>query len=539
MYDAAAAARSATHPTPKKRISDTSRRRASSPARVHGVHDVKSTAQELRAHVMDERTAFASTASTSRSFDVEDAGDRLRTTNRFAALRRLVRTPDFWVCFVIGVVATLGVVDRASRASVATAAWDASTTTSTSFGVDDGGVEFASLRARGIEASLGRRKALSVAALAESAHVQVGKSKVVFLTVCTGKKLPQVYDLTASLKDVGVHKFIVGCTDKACLEPLLALDAPVFDASDSEEKFAYKGSESTMPEHASRWARLDAARELLERGYVVVVAAPTVRFRRNPLDVLNSLLKHDAHGPTVFATRGLHSYNITAREAEIWTVPGSLASIKDDFAIFTPGSQSLIRAMFNNIEHAPVPAEVTARFADSAPPGTAEKHWKENPSFVMNWVLNREGGLKWHDRSGAVVDASPFEIKPREVSLDPKFIADGDLVRGDVREVRGKTVGRGGLDAIDVVLLDTTTSRAHCNNVDSAIMRQTYIVACDLDDAALAGRRIEVDSQCMVMKALESSSGAASLGLFRIENRGESPISQSRGYLGALEACRL
>ena len=488
---------------------------------------------------MDERTWFASTASTSRAFgaEEEDVDRRLGTTKRFAPVRRLVRTADFWVCVVIGVLVTLGVIDRASRASTATATWDAARTREASFSVDED-IDFSALHASGIEASLGRRKTLSVAALAESAHVQVGKAKVVFLTVSTGKKLPQVYDYTASLKDVGVRKFIVGCTDKACLEPLQALGAPVFDASESEEKFAYKGSESTMPEHASRWARLDAARELLERGYVVVAAAPTVRFRRNPLDVLGALLKHDAHGPTVFATRGVHSYNITAREADVWSVPGSLASIKDDFVIFTPGSQSLIRAMFNHAQNAPVPEEIRAHFADS-PSGTAEKHWTENPAFLMNFVLNREGGLKWHDRSGAVVDASPFATKPREMSLDSKFITDGDLVRGDVREVHGRTIGRGALDALDVVLLDTTISRAHCNNVDSAIMRQTYIVACDLDDAALAGRRVEIDHQCMILKALESASGAAELFGLSIENRGESPISESRGYFGALEACRL
>jgi hypothetical protein len=69
-------------------------------------------------------------------------------------------------------------------------------------------------------------------------------------------------------------------------------------------------------------------------------------------------------------------------------------------------------------------------------------------------------------------------------------------------------------------------------------MPKTYVVGCDLDDAALAGRRVEVDHQCMLMKGLESRVGG--LGMFSVfEHKGESPISDSRGFIGALDACRL
>jgi len=498
---------------------------------------LSTVALDTRTHgyAMDERSSFAaSRASTSFAVREAERSDYDGTVPARSRPPHFFRTVDFWACVAIGIALTLGVTGYASS-SPSESPWRSGPARSaTAFSV---GSTATASAARGIAPQLGR-KASTLAALAETAHIRLGKHKVAFVTVCTGGKLPSAYDLVASAEDVNPRiGFIIGCADSACLQPLLQLNAPVFDASASEARFAYEDRESLMPEHASRWARLEAARELLERGYVVVIAAPTVRFRRNPIDFIEKLLARDGRTPTVYATRGVHSYNVTAREAEMWTVSGSSASVMDEFEIFTPGSQTLINAMFNHVKNAPVPEAVRERFVDS-PPGTAEKHWKENAAFVMNWVLNREGGLKWHSLSGDVVDASPFEIRPREISLDPNFIVDGDVVRGDSREVRGRTVGHGGLDAIDVVLLDPIMSRAHCNGVDNLAMRQTYVVTCDLDDAALAGRRVEVDSQCVLMKALESSAFAGA-GLGFMENRGDSPIGNSRGFLGALNACRL
>jgi len=73
-------------------------------------------------------------------------------------------------------------------------------------------------------------------------------------------------------------------------------------------------------------------------------------------------------------------------------------------------------------------------------------------------------------------------------------------------------------------------------------MSKTYVVACDLDDRSLAGRRVEVDHQCMLLKALEyAGKNPTGLGglLGFLEHHGESPIHDSKGFLGALDACRL
>ena len=399
---------------------------------------------------------------------------------------------------------------------------------------------------RGSVTRLGRTWT-SAAPLARWAHVAIEANvdghkfvpavahRVVVLALSTGESLAQTYEWALSLKDVGVRKFMIGCVDDACLKTLQALDAPVFDASASAEKFSLDGESR---EDACRWASLESAKELLSEGYSVILSQPTIRFRRNPMEVVaDSISRHGRN--SVFAMRGVHSNVVTEKDLRVWTGGTSLASLRDDFLIFTPGSQSLIDDMFTSRD-ADVPADVleAALAGESSDLGSAELSWRSNVAFVLNHILSANTGLRWKLANGqGPVDAAPFKTKPYEVSVDAALLGEDGSVRGTTAELSG--VARLSDNArVKVVLLDTVVARAHCNDAGKDNMAKTYVVGCDLDDAALAGRRVEVDHQCMLMKGLESRVGG--LGVFSFfEHKGESPISDSRGFIGALDACRL
>ena len=396
---------------------------------------------------------------------------------------------------------------------------------------------------RGAVTRLGRTWT-SAAPLARWAHVAIEANvdgrkfvpavahRVVVLALSTGESLAQTYEWALSLKDVGVRKFMIGCVDDACLKTLQSLDAPVFDASASAEKFSLDGESR---EDACRWASLESAKELLSEGYSVILAQPTIRFRRNPMEVVaDSISRHGRN--SVFAMRGVHSNVVTEKDLRVWTGGTSLASLRDDFLIFTPGSQSLIDDMFTSRD-ADVPADVLEAAGASSDLGSAELSWRSNVAFVLNHILSVKTGLRWKLANGqGPVDAAPFKTKPYEVSVDAALLGKDGSVPGTTAELSG--VARLSHDRVKVVLLDTVVARAHCNDASTDNMPKTYVVGCDLDDAALAGRRVEVDHQCMLMKGLESRVGG--LGMFSVfEHKGESPISDSRGFIGALDACRL
>jgi len=360
--------------------------------------------------------------------------------------------------------------------------------------------------------------------------------KVVVLTVSTGDNLAQTYEWATSLKDAGVLKFMIGCVDSKCLKPMQALDAPVFDASAESEEFAMKGQSK---EDASRWASVKVAYELVNLGYTVMMTAPTTRFRRNPMEVIaESIARHGGH--SVFAMRGVHDADVKASDLEAWTVPGSTATLRDDFLIFTPGSQPLIAHVLTSFKDT-IPEDVLQQetAVDGLGKDEAEFNWRSNVAFVLNHQLSKNSGLRWKKPSGEPVDAAPFAIKPQEVNMESALVGDDGRVKGFIGEVSGEArfAGR----SVTVVLLDPIVARAHCNDVGGE-MSKTYVVACDLDDRSLAGRRVEVDHQCMLLKALEyvgkNPTGLGSLLGF-LEHHGESPIHDSKGFLGALDACRL
>jgi hypothetical protein len=297
-----------------------------------------------------------------------------------------------------------------------------------------------------------------------------------------------------------------------------------------------------------------------------MLTAPTTRFRRNPMEVVaDSIAKHGGH--SVFAMRGVHSYNVTSTDLGVWAAPGSLATVRDDFIVFTPGSQPLIRRMFDEF-HNPVPQDVIDAALlgsddvdvgdESATLGRAEFSWRSNVAYVLNHELIKNAGLRWRDASGAPANAAPFAVRPYEVTIEAALLGENDSMIGTVDELVGVAsfTDAAARHDVTIVLLDPTVARAHCNDV-GVEMRKTYVVACDLDDAALAARRIEVDHQCMLLKGLEelsrhdaertrnargaaedADSGLGSLFGF-LERRGESPIRASHGFFGALDACRL
>tara|TARA_B100000085_G_C18552001_1_gene516282 strand:- start:930 stop:2243 length:1314 start_codon:yes stop_codon:yes gene_type:complete len=337
--------------------------------------------------------------------------------------------------------------------------------------------------------------------------------RVVVLTLTTSENMVDLYEWATSLNDVGVHKFMIGCADSPCLKTLQALDAPVFDASDLEGKFMFEGE---AREDACRWAALDSALELLDLGYTVMLTKPTVRFRRNPMEVVaDSFARHG--GNSVFSMRGLHSFNVAPSDIGTWTVGRSLASLRDDFMVFTPGSQPLIRRTIDGFKGS-------------------------DPLFVLNHVLSTQSGLRWKTLDGKDVEAAPFRTKPHEVTIDKSLLGANGTVPGATFEMSGVArIGGGDGDRnVTVVLLDTVVARAHCNDALDDAMAKTYVVGCDLDDRALAGRRIEIDHQCVLMKGLETDVGGRGLGLLGFfEHRGEAPIPSSKGFIGALRACRL
>lgn len=359
--------------------------------------------------------------------------------------------------------------------------------------------------------------------------------RVVVLTLTTSANMVDLYEWATSLNDVGVHKFMIGCADAPCLKTLQALDAPVFDASDLEGKFTFEGE---AREDACRWAALDAALELLDLGYTVMLTKPTVRFRRNPMEVVaDSLQRHG--GNSVFSMRGLHSFDVAPSDIGMWTVGHSLASLRDDFMVFTPGSQPLIGQTIQGFQGS-VPEDVLAsvKARDESDLGSAESSWRSDAAFVLNHVLSKQSGLRWKTLDGKDVDAAPFRTKPREVTIDKSLLGANDTVPGATFEMSG--VARVGDHDVTVVLLDTIVARAHCNDALDDAMAKTYVVGCDLDDRALAGRRIEIDHQCVLMKGLETNVGGRGLGLLGFfENQGEAPIPSSKGFIGALHACRL
>lgn len=392
----------------------------------------------------------------------------------------------------------------------------------------------------GVEAELGRagRGAVDVAsrehvALTARVHGHAFTPKaahrVVVMTVSTGENVPQLNEWAASLADVGVNKFAIGCADDRCLAPLRALDAPVFSVKDTVERYASVGEED-----AARWAAFETTLELLDADYAVMMCAPTLRFRRNPMEmVADSISRHGGRG-AVFAMRGVHAgaLNVTRTDLSAWTDGKSLASIRDDFLIFTPGSQPLLHA-------------VLAQFkAPGAEDSAKESDWRLDPAFALNHVLSKDVGMRWRAPGGALADAAPFKTKPHEMTIEAALLGENEKVPGVTSELSG--AARFANDVLNVVLLDTVVARAHCNDAEDDAMPKTFVVGCDLDDASLAGRRVEIDHQCVLLKGLESaglgvpSGGARPARAFGIfEHVGESPIEDSRGFLGALRACRL
>ena len=396
---------------------------------------------------------------------------------------------------------------------------------------------------KGVESKLGRagRGAVDVAsrehvALTARVHGHAFTPKaahrVVVMTVSTGENAPQLNEWAASLADVGVNKFAIGCADDRCLAPLRALDAPVFSVKETAERYASVGEED-----AARWAAFETALELVDADYAVMMCAPTLRFRRNPMEmVADSISRHGGRG-AVFAMRGVHAgaLNVTKTELSAWTDGKSLASIRDDFLIFTPGSQPLLRAVLAQFK-APV-MEDSAKESD-------EMNWRLDPAFALNHVLSKDMGMRWRAPGGALADAAPFRTKPHEMTIEAALLGENEKVPGLTSELSG--AARFANDVLNVVLLDTVVARAHCNDADDDAMPKTFVVGCDLDDASLAGRRVEIDHQCVVLKGLESAGlgvpgggarPARAFGIF--EHVGESPIEDSRGFLGALRACRL
>ena len=185
--------------------------------------------------------------------------------------------------------------------------------------------------------------------------------------------------------------------------------------------------------------------------------------------------------------------------------------------VFTPGSQPLIRRTIDGFKGS-------------------------DPLFVLNHVLSTQSGLRWKTLDGKDVEAAPFRTKPHEVTIDKSLLGANGTVPGATFEMSGVArIGGGDGDRnVTVVLLDTVVARAHCNDALDDAMAKTYVVGCDLDDRALAGRRIEIDHQCVLMKGLETDVGGRGLGLLGFfEHRGEAPIPSSKGFIGALRACRL
>lgn len=357
--------------------------------------------------------------------------------------------------------------------------------------------------------------------------------RVVVMTVSTGENTPQLNEWAASLADVGVNKFAIGCADDRCLAPLQALDAPVFSVKETVERYASVGEED-----AARWAAFETALDLVDADYTVMLCAPTLRFRRNPMEmVAESMSRHGGRG-ALFAMRGVHAgaLNVTKTELSEWTDGKSLASVRDNFLIFTPGSQPLIRATL---------AQFRAPAAeDSAKESSDEQNWRLDPAFALNHVLSKDVGLRWRARGGAFADAAPFKTKPHEMTIEAALLGANNTIPGSTSELSG--AARFANDVLNVVLLDTVVARAHCNDADDDAMPKTFVVGCDLDDASLAGRRIEIDHQCVLLKGLESAGlgvpaggdrPAHAFGIF--EHVGDSPIDDSRGFLGALRACRL
>jgi len=241
----------------------------------------------------------------------------------------------------------------------------------------------------------------------------------------------------------------------------------------------------------------------------------------------------------VFSMRGLHSFDVAPSDIGLWTVGHSLASLRDDFMVFTPGSQPLIRQTIQGFEGS-VPEDVlaSAKARDESDLGSVELSWRSDAAFVLNHVLSKQSGLRWKTLDGKDIDAAPFRTKPREVTIDKSLLGANDTVPGATFEMSG--VARVGDHDVTVVLLDTIVARAHCNDALDDAMAKTYVVGCDLDDRAIAGRRIEIDHQCVLMKGLETNVGGRGLGLLGFfENQGEAPIPSSRGFIGALHACRL
>jgi hypothetical protein len=367
--------------------------------------------------------------------------------------------------------------------------------------------------------------------------------RVVVMAMSSGDNAAQANEWAASLKDVGLTKFMIGCGDEKCLRPLQALGAPVFDARESTGGFMMDGGST---DDAARWAGLAAAESLLDLGYTVMLTQPTVRFRRNPMEVVaDSISRHDSTHGAVFAMRGATSMNVTQAELGAWTDGTSLASLRDDFVIFTPGSQPLIRSVLSCFNSS-LPEDVASLGQSEdelSTPAETEFNYKSNAAYVLNHVLSKDGGLRWKSPNGKPAAAAPFKTKPREIAVDAALLGADGSVPGVTTELSG--VASIGDHPITVVLLDTVVARAHCNDADADHMRQTYVVGCDLDDASLAGRRVEIDHQCVVLKALEASGegfgrGPAHLfGAFEHLKGADSPIADSRGFLGALDACRL
>ena len=86
-----------------------------------------------------------------------------------------------------------------------------------------------------------------------------------------------------------------------------------------------------------------------------MLTKPTVRFRRNPMEVVADLLRVTVG--TQCSMRGLHSLNVAPSDIGTWTVGHSLASLRDDFMVFTPGSQPLIRRTIDGFKIDPFPAQ--------------------------------------------------------------------------------------------------------------------------------------------------------------------------------------